>query len=549
MMSTRCTALRRKQINRLSRGSLGVLRPTAFRLQACGWVLLGALIPAFGIAAEPPQTASEFFAGTNLVTFRIVLENRASQQLEERAKTYVSGRVDVGDQVFEDVGIRLKGSGTFQPLYDHPSLAVKFNWHNPRQRFAGLTKLFLENSGQDATRMCKALANGAYSDGGLAAPRITQARVFVNGRDLGSYVVSEAMNKKFLKDHFGNGAGNLYEADFRDLNQMLKQANGPPGDQADLHALCRAAALTNRTERLQALARVLEIDQFLDYLAIEIILGNWDGYAFHQNNYRIYHNPGSNRMTFLPHDLDNTFFESGMCIVPPRKGLLTAALLDSESARQEFRQRIARLAPKVLDPQHIKQRIQASIARLSEGANTEEADAVHHRGALLEQCARHRLQNIEDQLADRRPPTPRFDSFNVARLSGWIARPDWNDADVLMQMEEETPCLSIKAQGGYCFGSWRLPVWLPAGRYRVEGAVRASGVAGLPSQTGSGVGVRVIGGRRGGGIQGDCTPWTPVRHEFVVQPDCEWVELIAELRAFTGTAWFDPQTLRLVRIK
>ena len=397
--------------------------------------------------------------------------------------------------------------------------------------------------------MCKALANGAYTDAGLAAPRITQARVLVNGRDLGSYVVSEAINKTFLKDHFGNDTGNLYEADFRDVNQMLQQANGPPGDQADLRALCRAAGLTNRTERLQALGRVLEIDQFLDYLAIEMILGNWDGYAFHQNNYRLYHNPSSDRITVLPHDLDNTFFESGMCVVPPRKGLLTAALLDSESTRQEFRQRVARLAPKVLNPERINRRIQASIARLSEGATAEEAAVVRRRGALLEQSARDRLHNIQDQLADRRPLTPRFDSFNVARLSGWTARPDWNDSDVLMQMEEETACLSIKARDGYCFGSWRLPVWLPAGRYRIEGAVRASGVAGLPSQTGSGVGVRVIGGRRGGGIQGDCTPWTPVRHEFVVQPDCEWVELIAELRAFTGTAWFDPETLRLVRMK
>ena len=54
----------------------------------------------------------------------------------------------------------------------------------------------------------------------------------MNGRELGCYVVSEAMNKTFLKNHFGNDAGNLYEADFRDVNQMLKQANGPPGDQA-----------------------------------------------------------------------------------------------------------------------------------------------------------------------------------------------------------------------------------------------------------------------------------------------------------------------------
>jgi hypothetical protein len=141
-----------------------IILRTIFRLQACGLVLMVALTPWFGSAAEPAQTASEFFASTNLLTFQVELDNRASQELEERAKSYVSGRVRVGEQVFDDVGIRLKGSGTFQPLYDHPSLAVKFNWRNPHQRFSGLAKLFLENSGQDATRMCKALANGATSD-------------------------------------------------------------------------------------------------------------------------------------------------------------------------------------------------------------------------------------------------------------------------------------------------------------------------------------------------------------------------------------------------
>src|SRR5947209_1170581 len=126
MMSTRFSALGGKEMNPLSQGPTKIIERIAFRVQAYGWLLLLAVMPAFGSVVESTQTPSEFFASTNLVTFRIVLENRASQQLEERAKAYVSGRVEVGDQVFEDVGIRLKGSGTFQPLYDHPSLAVKF---------------------------------------------------------------------------------------------------------------------------------------------------------------------------------------------------------------------------------------------------------------------------------------------------------------------------------------------------------------------------------------------------------------------------------------
>jgi hypothetical protein len=120
---------------------------------------------------------------------------------------------------------------------------------------------------------------------------------------------------------------------------------------------------------------------------------------------------------------------------------------------------------------------------------------------------------------------------------------------VISTVEDGSPALHIEAAGDYCFGSWRLPVWLVPGRYRLEGEAKTQTVVGLPSQTGSGAGVRILGGRRGNGVQGNCSHWVSVRHDFSVQEDYEWVELIAELRAVCGTAWFDPETLRLVRLR
>jgi len=498
-------------------------------------------------AADRQEKSQEFFDSTNLLMFRVELENSAFNQLAQRPKTYVPGRVRIGERVWEDVGIRLKGSGTFQPIFRHPSLTLKFNWKEPHQRFSGLTKLFLENSGQDATRMCKLIANGAFADGGIPAPRITQARVQLNGRDLGYCVVAEAIDRDFLKDHFGNATGNMYEAFFADINGRLKQDNGEPGGQLDLQSLYAAATQKDDNQRKQALACVLDTEEFLDFLAIERILANWDGYACYQNNYRVYHNPSSNRMSFIPHDLDNTLFESGMGLMPPRNGVLTAALLKAPDDRKAFRERVARLFPIVFDPHKIEQRVQVSVARMSQGATPDELAAIQRHAAVMQQRVQERWQHLRDELDGKHPLTPEFDSTGVAQLSGWTAKPDWNNAQIKTITEDGKPSLCIEASGGYCFGSWRLPVWLPAGRYRLEGEARTVGVAGLPSQTGSGAGVRVLGGRRGSGIQ-DSSSWTPVQHGFVVQEDCEWVELIAELRAFSGTAWFDPESLKLVRL-
>jgi len=499
--------------------------------------------------AENDQKAEEFFNSTNLLTFQVDLEPFEIGQLAQRPKTYVRGRVRVAGVELENVGIRLKGSGTFQPVYELPSLALKFNWKESHQRFAGLTKLFLENSGQDATRMCKLVANGVFADGGIPAPRITQARVMLNDRDLGLYVVAEAINPDFLKQHFGNATGNMYEAFFRDINRGLKQDNGEPGDQSDLRDLYMAATLKDEQQRKCALRQLLDTEEFLNFLAIEMILANWDGYAFHQNNYRVYHNPSSGRMSLIPHDSDNTLFESGMGLMPPRNGVLTAALLSTCEDRKDFAERVERLFPKVLAKSAIQQRLNSSIARLSQGTSAEGIAEFKRQASLLEERICERRQHLEHELACEHPVTPRFDSGGVARLSGWSAKTDWNSSVVKAVVEDDKAVFSIEAIGGYCFGSWRLPLWLPAGRYRLEGEAKAQSINGLPSQTGSGAGVRVLGGRRGSGVQGDCGHWTTVRHDFEVQEGCEWVELIAELRAFSGTAWFDPETLRLVRLR
>jgi hypothetical protein len=236
-----------------------------------------------------------------------------------------------------------------------------------------------------------------------------------------------------------------------------------------------------------------------------------------------------------------------MGLMPPRNGVLTAALLKAPDDRKAFRERVARLFPIVFDPHKIEQRVQVSVARMSQGATPDELAAIQRHAAVMQQRVQERWQHLRDELDGKHPLTPEFDSTGVAQLSGWTAKPDWNNAQIKTITEDGKPSLCVEASGGYCFGSWRLPVWLPAGRYRLEGEARTVGVAGLPSQTGSGAGVRVLGGRRGSGIQ-DSSSWTPVQHGFVVQEDCEWVELIAELRAFSGTAWFDPESLKLVRM-
>ena len=499
------------------------------------------------VPLEESAKADAFFQSPHLSTFDVQLGAFDYTQLARNPRQYVPARVTVDGRPF-DVGVRLQGTGNFEPVSRHPNLTIKFNWAVRGQDFAGLTKIFCKNARQDPTLLCELAASGAFLDAGIPAPRITHARVRLNGRDLGLCVVAEAVNKRFLREHFNNAHGALYEGAFRDVRSKLDQDNGPPSDRSDVAALCSAALLNDCKERREALSKILDVGQFLDFLAVEMIVASWDGYALHQNNYRIYHEPASDRMTFIPHGLDNTFFESGMALLPPRKSILAGALLECAEDREAFRQRVAALIPRALDLGRLHGRVGSAVAKMKQGAAPGECAAIDRRAALLMQRATERLCHLRAQLAGEHPATPAFGSDGIAHLEGWTEKPDWNGSPVERLSLNGRPGLTIRATNGFCFGSWRLPLRLPPGKYRLEGVAMSEGVFGLPSMTGSGVGVRVLGTMRGGGLDGSCD-WTDVRHEFSVQEGCEWVELIAELRAFAGNATFDADKFRLIQVR
>ena len=92
--------------------------------------------------------------------------------------------------------------GSFQGFDQKPSLVVKFDKYTPDQDYLGLSKLMLNNSVQDGTYLAELMATQMFRDAGVPAARVTHAFVELNGRKPVLYVLIEAMNKDFLKQHF-----------------------------------------------------------------------------------------------------------------------------------------------------------------------------------------------------------------------------------------------------------------------------------------------------------------------------------------------------------
>jgi len=216
-------------------------------------------------AAEPGNrlVGNELFADRPIPRIAITIAEPELQKLRVQNRNYVSATVTVDDRVFKDVAVRLKGRGSFRPLDDKPSFAVKFDEFVPRQKLFGLSKIMLNNSSQDTSLLSEYLATGLFRDAGVPAARVTHARVSLNGRPLGFYVLIDAMNKAFLKGHFKNATGNLYEGYAKDIDQTLEHDGGPPGDQSDLRALLAAARLPE-SERAAGLPQHLNDQGHMD---------------------------------------------------------------------------------------------------------------------------------------------------------------------------------------------------------------------------------------------------------------------------------------------
>jgi spore coat protein H len=109
-----------------------------------------------------------------------------------------------------EIGAHLKGRNeSFQQLSAKPSLFIKFDKFNPKLRFHGLKKIQLSNSAQDPSYFCEIICDDLFRAAGVPAKRGCHARVQLNGRDLGLYVLNEGFDKTFIKRHFSNTEGNL----------------------------------------------------------------------------------------------------------------------------------------------------------------------------------------------------------------------------------------------------------------------------------------------------------------------------------------------------
>jgi spore coat protein H len=494
-----------------------------------------------GAVAAPARNASwQFFNDPEVRVFEFALSEQGLMSLRRGQDSYVRATVREGNQVFTNVGVRLKGMGSFRTVNEKPSLAVKFDQFVEDQEYFGLTKLMFNNSVQDPTYIAEALGTELFREAGLPAARVTHARVRLNGRDLGLYVVIEAMNKRFLKEHFLSAKGNLYEAYLQDIDSHLEQDNGEPGNQSDVRALVSACLVRDPAERFARLSKLLDVDRFVSFAAMEILIGHWDGYVNHTNNYRIYHDPTSDKLVFITHGLDWAFRRPNISIVPPLKSLVGRALFQTSEGDRLFRERLGTLYTNVYRVPFITNRMNELLAKVRAGVSTPaEWTKVERAAAGIRQRIEIRGLRVANQLAGRDLPLPKFAADGTAPLPrDWRDESDRGEPTMDQPTLEGRRTLHIRANGVQSRATWRTQMYLTRGRYRVEGLARSDGLRG-------GSGLRISGGQREYAVSGT-SGWRKLTYDFEI-PEGLDVEFVCDFYGMAGDVWYDLDSFRVRR--
>ncbi len=485
---------------------------------------------------------TEFFRGP-ILTLAFEIQPDDFEALRKDPRRYIEAVMKVGDETWKGVALKLKGAdGSFKPIDQKPCFTLNLDKFKGAERFHGLKKLHLNNANEDPSFLRQQLCGELVRAAGIPALRCTHAFVSLNGRDLGLYVLTEGYTRDLLAPFFADPAGDLYESGFvKDIDQDLTKDEGDKKDFRAIEQLLAACREDDAAQRWPKLRAILDVERFATFLSLEALLGIGDGYDFFRNNYRLYHDPKTRLVSFIPHGMDQPLAEVEFPIQRQPDSIVGKAFISCPEGRALYRQRVAELHAKLLKSRDWSAQVSAASAKVLAALPKRDgsfAKELRGKQEELRDLVTQRLAYISKALGELPEPL-HFDKSNIARLTkGWTTK---HEGDATLERVGEKN-LRILADGE-CQASWRCPIQLSPGRYRFEAKVQLKGVAG------TGAGLRISGKDPAGEWLTGNEQNKPLAYEFDAPDDGGEVVLVAELRATKGEALLPLDGLRLVRVK
>jgi hypothetical protein len=291
------------------------------------------------------------FDATVVRDFRITLPPESYAAIDAEAlppgcvpyeRNYYGGTLTYDGRAFPDVGVKVKGGcGSARNLGQKAGLKLHLGWDSPliagcpeKRRILGLERFTFNNMVQDRSMAHELMAYRMYRAMGVPVPRAVYARVHVNDVFYGIYLNVETVDRRFLARHFDHNGGQLYEGTYNcdivggsvrdddtgcmrrtfepDVCDGAPDAGDDPLDYSTMHQLIAEIDAMPADGFYAAMSTRFDMDEVMSMWAVDAVLSHWDGHIYAVvNNYRVYHDPSTDRWSIIPSGLDQTFQNIG----------------------------------------------------------------------------------------------------------------------------------------------------------------------------------------------------------------------------------------------
>jgi spore coat protein H len=294
------------------------VRPRVIAAALFGFVLAGA-VPARG------QTAAELFDVNTLHEIRLSVNSRDLRALRQNfnLNTYYTADLTWRNLKVRNVGIRSRGGGSRNG--QKIGLRVDMARYTTGQKFVGLSTIILDNLWQDDALIRERLAYTMFDKLGMAAPRESFCRLFINNEYQGVYSITEEIDGDFTRRVTGETDGTVFEYHYvRDwrMDDLGEIATYKPMFEPRTRVLEADSTLYNPIQEMvreingpddavwrQRVEEYIDLNQFMAQAGLESFLFENDGLLGYagMNNFYLYRHQGSKKHRVFPWDKDQAF--------------------------------------------------------------------------------------------------------------------------------------------------------------------------------------------------------------------------------------------------
>lgn len=244
------------------------------------------------------------------------------------ADTYMKCNVVFNGTSLPSCGVKFKGNSSYNNPSNKKSFKLDFNEYVSGQKYDGLKKLNLNNGFKDPTLMREKLMLDFLNRAGVAAPRCTYAKLYINNVYWGLYTLVEEVNKDFLDDRFSDDKGNLFKGDpTGDLkwygssvstytSKYELHTNETQNNWTDLVYFIDKINNSPAASFSDSLNKIFIVQPWLRSWAASSIFANLDSYIGSGHNYYVYHDSLTNKFNWITWDVNEAFgnFNQGMSV-------------------------------------------------------------------------------------------------------------------------------------------------------------------------------------------------------------------------------------------